>query len=183
MTSEHGVQVALLRAINVGKRQVPMARLKELMGADGFADVRTYLQSGNVLFADGGRSPAENGARLEELLLEEFGFTVECVMRTTARLDAVIAANPLPNRVGDFKKYVVTFFDRAPDQTLVDALKAEDFAPDEFSFIGDELYTWSPEGVHTSKFTQQFLKRRLGVTVATGRNWNTVLKLRELAGN
>lgn len=176
------MQVASLRAINVsGKRMVPMARLRELMGADGFQDVRTYLQSGNVFLADGGRTPAENGARLEKLLLDEFGFAVECVMRTVEQLDAIITANPLPHRVEDAKKYVVTFFDNAPDPALVKALQPEDFAPDEFAFIGGELYSWSPEGVHTSRFTQQFLKRRLAVTVATARNWNTVLKLRELA--
>jgi uncharacterized protein (DUF1697 family) len=61
------VQVALLRAINVdGKRMAPTAQLRELMAADGFTDVRTYLQSGNVLRAGGGRSPAESGARLEK---------------------------------------------------------------------------------------------------------------------
>jgi uncharacterized protein (DUF1697 family) len=177
-----GKQIALLRAVNVGKRQVPMARLKELMGAAGFLEVSTYLQSGNVFFADGGLSAAENGARLEALLLEEFGFAVEAVMRSTTQLDAIIAANPLPERVADAKRYVVTFFGQGPDTGVVAALKAEDFEPDEFSFLGDELYSWSPNGVHTSKFTQQFLNRKLGVQVATARNWNTVLKLRELAG-
>jgi uncharacterized protein (DUF1697 family) len=178
-----GRQIALLRAVNVGKRQVPMARLREVMAAAGFQDVATYLQSGNVLLADGGLSPAENGARLEKLLLDEFGFVVECVMRTTGQFDAIIAANPLPKRVADAKRYVVTFFGQAPDPELVAALKPEDFAPDEFRFIGDELYAWSPNGVHTSKFTQQFLTRKLKVQVATGRNWDTVLKLRELAGD
>jgi len=178
-----GKQIALLRAVNVGKRQVPMARLKELMAGDGFVGVATYLQSGNVFFADGGRSPAENGAALEKLLLDEFGFVVEVVMRSAEQLDAVIAANPLPARVADAKRYVVTFFGlgQAPDAAVVAGLKAEDFEPDEFLFLGDELYSWSPNGVHTSKFTQQFLTRKLGVQVATARNWNTVLKLRELA--
>ena len=178
-----GKQIALLRAVNVGKRQVPMARLKELMAGDGFVEVATYLQSGNVFFADGGRTPAENGARLEKLLLDEFGFVVEVVMRSAERLDAVIAANPLPVRVADAKRYVVTFFGlgQAPSSAVVAGLKAEDFEPDEFAFLGDELYSWSPNGVHTSKFTQQFLTRKLGVRVATARNWNTVLKLRELA--
>jgi uncharacterized protein (DUF1697 family) len=178
-----GKQIALLRAVNVGKRQVPMARLRELLAAAGFQEVATHLQSGNVFFAGGGLSPAENGARLEKLLHVEFGFVVECVMRTTEQLDAVIAANPLPERVADAKRYVVTFFDQAPDAALVAALKPEDFAPDEFTFIGDELYSWSPNGVHTSKFTQQFLTRKLKVQVATARNWDTVRKLRELAGD
>jgi uncharacterized protein (DUF1697 family) len=177
-----GKQIALLRAVNVGKRQVPMGRLKELMGAAGFLEVSTYLQSGNVFFADGGLSAAENGGRLEKLLLEEFGFVVEVVMRSAAQLDAVIGANPLPGRVADSRRYVVTFFGRAPEAGVVAGLKAEDFEPDEFAFLGDELYSWSPNGVHTSKFTPQFLSRRLGVQVATARNWNTVLKLRELAG-
>ena len=177
-----GKQIALLRAVNVGKRQVPMGRLKELMGAAGFAQVATYLQSGNVFFADGGLGAAENGARLEKLLLDEFGFAVEVVMRSSAQLDAVIAANPLPARVADSKRYVVTFFGQAPSSAVVAGLRAEDFEPDEFAFLGDELYSWSPNGVHTSKFTQQFLNRKLGIQVATARNWNTVLKLRELAG-
>src|ERR1700722_7498222 len=129
-------QIALLRAVNVGKRQVPMARLRELMGAAGFQDVSTYLQSGNVLFADGGNSPEENGAKLEQLLVEEFGFTVEAVMRSVEQLDAVIAANPLPERVADPKRYVVTFFAGQPDQAAVTALQPMDFAPDEFTFIG-----------------------------------------------
>ena len=176
-----GKQIALLRAVNVGKRQVPMARLKDLMAQAGFLDVSTYLQSGNVFFADGGLSAAENGARLEKLLLDEFGFVVEVLMRDTERLDAVIAANPLPARVADSKRYVVTFFGAAPEAGLVDGLLPEDFAPDEFTFLGEELYSWSPNGVHTSKFTPQFLSRKLGVRVATARNWNTVLKLRELA--
>jgi uncharacterized protein (DUF1697 family) len=178
-----GRHIALLRAVNVGKRQVPMAKLRELMAAAGFQDVATYLQSGNVFLAGGGLSPEDNGVRLEKLLLDEFGFAVECVMRTTEQLDAVIAANPLPARVADAKRYVVTFFDQAPDPELVAALKAEDFAPDEFTFIGDELYSWSPNGVHTSKFTQPFLTRKLKVRAATGRNWDTVRKLRELAGD
>lgn len=177
-----GKQIALLRAVNVGKRQVSMARLKELMAADGFLEVATYLQSGNVFFADGGRSPGENGVLLEKLLLDEFGFAVEVVMRSAEQLDAVIAANPLPARVEDSKRYVVTFFGQGPQAAVVAGLKAEDFEPDEFEFLGDELYSWSPNGVHTSKFTQQFLTRKLGIQVATARNWNTVLKLRELAG-
>jgi len=176
-----GKQIALLRAVNVGKRQVPMARLKELMAAGGFLGVTTYLQSGNVFFADGGRGPAENGVLLEKLLLDEFGFAVEVVMRSVEQLDAVIAANPLPARVEDSKRYVVTFFGQGPEAAVVAGLKAEDFEPDEFEFLGDELYSWSPNGVHTSKFTQQFLTRKLGIQVATARNWNTVLKLRELA--
>ena len=176
-----GKQIALLRAVNVGKRQVPMARLKGLMTAAGFAEVSTYLQSGNVFFADGGLSPEQNGAKLEKLLVDEFGFAVEAVMRSVEELDAILAANPLPERVADARRYVVTFFGEAPDAAVVDALKPEDFAPDEFRFLGAELYSWSPNGVHTSKFTQQFLTRKLGVKVATARNWNTVLKLRELA--
>jgi uncharacterized protein (DUF1697 family) len=95
-----GKQIALLRAVNVGKRQVPMARLKELMTRAGFLEVSTYLQSGNVFFADGGLGAAENGGRLERLLLDEFGFVVEVVMRDSEQLDAVIAANPLAGAGG-----------------------------------------------------------------------------------
>lgn len=176
-------QVALLRAVNVGKRQVPMARLRELMAADGFTEVVTFLQSGNVVFADGGRSAAENATRLERLISDEFGFPVEVVIRTHAELNAVIAHDPLPNRAEDPKKYVVVFFATVPAAAAVDALDPADFAPDEYAFHGLELYSYSPEGVHTSKFTQAFLKRRLGVPVATGRNWTTVLRLAELAAD
>jgi uncharacterized protein (DUF1697 family) len=170
-------QIALLRAVNVGKRQVPMARLRQLMAEDGFEDVVTFLQSGNAVFADGGRT----AARLETLISKEFGFRVEVVVRTLEEWDAVIAHNPLPARTEDPKRFVVIFFAEPPDAAAVAALDPADFAPDEFAFRGLELYAWSPQGVSTSKFTPQFLKRRLGAEVATGRNWSTVLKLRELA--
>jgi uncharacterized protein (DUF1697 family) len=84
------------------------------MSADGFLGVRTYPQSGNVFLADGGRTPAENGARLEKLPLDEFCFAVKCVMRTVEQLDAIIAAKPSPHRIEDTKTHVVTFFDQVP---------------------------------------------------------------------
>jgi uncharacterized protein (DUF1697 family) len=174
-------QIALLRAVNVGKRQVPMARLRELISDAGVTDVVTFLQSGNVVFADGGRAPGENGELIEKLIEDEFGFKAEAVMRTLEQIEAVIARNPLPERTQDPKRYVVTFFGAPPDPAAVAALEPADFAPDEFAFDGLELYTWSPGGVHTSKFTQQFLTRRLGAQIATGRNWTTVLRLQELA--
>ncbi len=173
-------QVALLRAVNVGKRQLPMARLRQLMAEDGFADVVTFLQSGNVVFAAGARTPEQNGARIQKLIEDEFGFTAEAIMRTRAQLEDVIARDPLPARTEDPKRYVVTFFAEPPDPAAVAALTPAQFAPDEFAFHGRELYTWSPGGVHTSKFTQQFLQRKLGVQAATGRNWTTVLRLQEL---
>jgi uncharacterized protein (DUF1697 family) len=170
---------ALLRGINVGKaRQVDMPRLREVLTARGHDDVRTHLRSGNVVLG----SPlgeAELGADLESAIEAEFGFAVPVVVRTGTELAAVVSGDPFATVASDPARYLVTFLPHPPAPDRVDALPAVE-GGGEYLVRGRELYLWLPDGIANTPLAAWKWDRLLGVT-GTGRNWNTVTKLAELA--
>jgi uncharacterized protein (DUF1697 family) len=173
-------QIVLLRGINLGStRRVAMPALRAALDEAGFEDVRTYLQSGNVVLS----SPlgAQRLARAcEERIADAFGFDVDVVVRTRDELARVIDANPLQDAVADPKRYQVTFLSKALPAARVRAL-AELAAPTEQVVArGRELYAWHPSGVARSRLWGAIAGKSLGV-VATSRNWTTVLALLALA--
>jgi uncharacterized protein (DUF1697 family) len=160
---------ALLRGVNLGKRQVKMADLRAAVESVGHSDVETYLQSGNVVF-----TPAGSTDGLATGLTEALGMEIAVVLRTGKELARVIHANPYD--VDDPTKVVVTFLaDRRPKKVL-DGVDQGAFGPDEFTFTGRELYLKLPNGQARSKLMEALAKQDLG-TVATTRNWRTVLAL------
>jgi uncharacterized protein (DUF1697 family) len=169
--------IALLRGINVGgNKQVPMARLREVFAELGHSDVKTYVNSGNVVFGGGKASQR----RIEDALEEAFGWRIPVVLRTREELAAVVAANPLGEQATNLSRYLVSF-SGSPEP--LDAAKAQDItpAPDEaLEIIGREAYMWLPDGVHSSPLAKGMTDRRFGV-VLTARNWRTVEKLLALA--
>jgi uncharacterized protein (DUF1697 family) len=169
-----GMRVAaLLRGVNLGKRQVKMADLRAAVEALGHTDVETYLQSGNVVYTPA-RSP---GAELAAGLSAALGFRIEVVLRTGKELAKVVAANPYP--VDDPTKVVVTFLaERRPKNALA-AVDQTAFTPDEFTFTGRELYLKLPHGQARSKLMEALAKQELGTTTTT-RNWRTVTALADL---
>jgi uncharacterized protein (DUF1697 family) len=169
--------IALLRAINVGgNRKVPMARLRELLEADGFERVRTYIQSGNV-HVDCDDEPATVADRIERLLLDEFGFEVPTVVRSRDELAAVVEADPFGDLVDNEKFYTVSFYSQAPDPAPFDELDADQFAPERFELRHRELYAWMPAGQARSPMTQHLGRARFAPKTGTARNWRTILKL------
>src|SRR3954451_22150069 len=102
-----------------------MSDLRSLFSALGHTDVRTYIQSGNVVFAAGSAQPARIRSAIEASLVRNFGFEVDVLLRTPAELTKVVARNPF----GD--KAYVTFLDDAPDRRKVEALDVSAYAPDE----------------------------------------------------
>jgi uncharacterized protein (DUF1697 family) len=168
-------QVALLRGINLARtRRIPMARLREVLAERGHQDVRTLLQSGNVVL-ESDEEPAALAARLATEIEEEFGFEVPVVARTAEELAAVVAADPLGDVATDPTRYLVTFLSAEPE-----AVPETDVAPERFVIVGREAYSWHPEGLQRSRLAALLTDRTLGVT-ATARNWNTVTKLLALA--
>jgi uncharacterized protein (DUF1697 family) len=168
-------QIALLRGINVGAKKVAMARLRELFAELGYADVKTYVNSGNVVFS--GRKA--NAKKIEAAIEAEYGFDVAVVIRTRDELAAVVAANPLREVASNASRYLVLFSGGGD----IDAAKAEGVKPgkgEQFAIVGSEAYLWLPHGVHASPLVKALNEKRLGVTL-TGRNWRTVQKLLELA--
>ncbi len=174
-------QIALLRGINVGgHKKVEMARLRELMGELGYRDVRTYVQSGNVIFTGPDRPTAEVERRLEAELAATFGFEVSVIVRSREKLAEVIALNPLGDVATDPARYLVLFLSAEVDPERVAGVEPADFSPEAFHLRRREIYLWAPEGVRDSRLAKALSEKRLGVA-ATARNWRTVEKLVALA--
>jgi uncharacterized protein (DUF1697 family) len=175
-------QIALLRGINVGShRRVAMGDLRELLTGLGYGDVRTLLQSGNVVLTSDAR-PEQLARELERQIAANLGVDPQVVVRSREELAAVVRLNPLRDVAGDPKRYQVSFLSAAPDPSVVDALAAADVAPERVVVIDREIYAWHPGGVHRSPLAKLLSDRRLGVA-ATARNWNTIVKLLELASS
>ncbi len=174
------MHVAMLRGINLGgRRRVPMADLRALLTEAGYEDVRTYVQSGNIVL----RSPAEPAAverELQTLISERFGFDVPVVVRSRAQLAAVVKADLLGDMADDPKRYQVSFLDRKPSAEAIARLQERAVGDERVIARGREIYAWHPAGVARSKLWNALAGTGLGVT-ATARNWTTVTKLLEMA--
>jgi uncharacterized protein (DUF1697 family) len=174
-------QIALLRGINVGRnKRMEMARLRDLMDELGYEHVRTYVQSGNVVFTGPDRRPAELERHLEEQIAATFGFDVPVVVRSRDEVAAIVAANPLGHLATNPSRYHVVFASAAVDPDRVVDVDPASFAPETFELRGRELYLWTPDGIHDSPLAKMLSEKRLGVT-ATARNWRTVEKLLAMA--
>jgi uncharacterized protein (DUF1697 family) len=175
------IQIALFRGINVGKaKRIAMADLRAMFERLGFTDVRTLLNSGNVVFEAGRSQTAANAGKISAALKQQIGVSAHTHVLTVPILDAVIAANPFSKRIDDPSRMLVGLIaagaDRAPLQALVDGA-----AGDEHVALGaDALYLWCPDGILESKVATQLVGAKFRDLVTT-RNWATVDKLRALA--
>ncbi len=172
--------IALLRGVNLAKRnRVPMPELRARLEDLGYRDVRTVVASGNVV-ADTGKPAAAVAEEFEAAILEHFGVTTRVIVRTRAQLAKVVASDPFGDLVDEPKRYQVAFLDGKPRAAGVRALEAAELAPERVAVIGREVYCWHANGIHRSPLGKLLGKVDLGAA-ATARNWNTVLKLHELA--
>ncbi len=174
------VHVAMLRGINLGpNRRVPMAELRALLTEAGYADVRTYVQSGNIVLRSSAK-PADVERELARLISERFGFEVPVIVRSRAQLAAVVKADPLGDVVDNPKRYQVSFLDGKPSAEVIDRLQEQAVGDERVVARGREIYAWHPEGVARSKLWNGLAGKGLGVT-ATARNWTTVTTLLDMA--
>jgi uncharacterized protein (DUF1697 family) len=156
-----------------------MAKLREALEDGGFAEVRTHLQSGNVVLQSKTK-PEQTGRKCERVIEDEFGLAIDVVVRTPAELERVVKRNPLGKVAKDPKRYQVSFLAGPLPAASKHKLKEALQEPEELVFSGREIYAWHPNGVARSKLWAALAGRGLGVT-ATARNWTTVTKLLELA--
>ena len=170
-----GRYAALLRAVNVGGRQLAMADLRRVAADCGFTAPETLLASGNLLFETRlGPDPA--GETLRLALLRTLNLTTDVFVRDNAQLAAVITGNPFPDAACDQpSRLVVMFLDQEP-QAQLDVLAPACGLGEEVRTGPDCLYLWLPQGAGTTRLTNTVIERRLGVR-GTVRNWNTVGKL------
>lgn len=170
--------VALLRAVNLGShKKLSMPELRELLSGLGYADVQTYLQSGNAVFTADEPRADRVAAEIEERLTAELGLTTEVILRTADQLRKVVDGNPM--EVGDPARFTAWFLLRPPAPDWLDGFDLGKFAPEEMRAGELELYLNLPNGIGRAKLPVA-LGRRLKVP-ATMRNWKTVTNLMSLA--
>ncbi len=176
--------IALVRGINVGGKNIlPMESLRSLCADVGMEDAKTYIQSGNIVFrAD--RSALAGSAslveRLEKAIEKARGFRPRVVVRTLVEWSAIIDASPFSGRKGvEPNKLLVFVLDGRPSAAAAKSLASVNRGAEEPVLIGRELFVYFPDGAGKSKLSMPAVERALGVA-GTGRNWNTVLKLREM---
>ena len=173
-------RVALLRGINLGPhKRIAMADLREAIGAAGYDDVRTYVQSGNVVLGSEA-APEELEGDLERLISERWGFEVSVIVRTRDELAQVVKRNPLARVATNPKRYQVSFLSEELDPQAIGELSSLAAGSERFVAVGRELYAWHPEGVARSKLWAKLAGTDLAAK-STARNWTTVEKLLELA--
>lgn len=179
-TEKLSVHVALLRGINVGgKNKLPMKELAHLFASAGCSDVRTYIQSGNVVFRLGDRAASALPAVITAHIDEQFGLRVPVVMRSAAEMAAVTAGNPYLKAGVDEKTQHVFFLADFPEPADAAKLDPQRSPGDSYSLLGREIYACLPNGMARTKLTNAYFDSKLKTT-STARNWSTVIQLAEL---
>jgi uncharacterized protein (DUF1697 family) len=182
--STAGRHVALIRGINVGKaKRVAMADLRALVEELGYGDVRTLLNSGNVVFTipaqSKGDAKGDPAARLEQALVAKVGFSARFQVLSAAQLDTVVAENPLGEVADDPSRLMVAFLANPADLARLEPLAKQDWGADVLALGTRAAYLWCGGGILASKLPEA-VGRVLGDAVTT-RNWATVMKLQALA--
>ena len=176
------VVISMLRGINVGGHNVvKMEALKALYVSLGLQEPHTYLQSGNIVFKTTEKDLELVARRIADGIERTFGFRTDVLLRTSAQLREAIAENPFAKRSGmNPSKLLVTFLAAIPAKNVRDKALRGKTAPEELQLHGRELYIYFPNGMGRTKLSWMAVVKALG-TCGTGRNWNSVVKLLEIA--
>ena len=172
--------IALFRGINVGgKNSLPMQRLKDILGQLGCRQVKTYIQSGNVVFqhaeVDREQFAGQIGAEIEK----EHGFRPQVLLLPVDDFEQAVALNPFPEAVDEPKTLHVSFLAEEPENPDLAGLEGVKTESERFTLTGRLFYLHAPDGIGRSKLAAR-IEKSLGVP-ATDRNWRTVLKVLEMA--
>jgi uncharacterized protein (DUF1697 family) len=171
------VRAAFLRGINVGgNKLVSMAGLKTFFEDLGFTDVKTLLQSGNVVFRGKSRSDAQLEGLLEKEAKKRLELECDFFVRAPEDLERVVKNNPFPREAErNPSALIVLFLKTEAAQKHIDELAAAIVGPERVEGIGRETYIFYGEGMGRSRLTNAVIEKRIGR--ATGRNWNTIGKV------
>lgn len=174
---------SLLRGINVGGHNlIKMERLRQAYEALGFGDVKTYVQSGNVVFKAPATACELLAKKIENKVLQQFGIAACVIVKTRKEVNRVIKDNPLVKEKGiDTSKLHVTFLAQPADQGALKLLDSIVTAPVLLRSSSQAIYLYCPDGYGGSKLTNNLLEKVLSCG-ATTRNWKTVNKLYEMIG-
>jgi len=175
--------IALLRGINVGgHRKVLMADLRKLMEDQGFSNVVSYIQTGNLAFdSDKIKDAVEISKIIEIAIYDKYAFEVPCIVRASETISKTIENNPYVKQgITDPARLCVSFLKEAPLEEALAKVNEFKFDPDLFEIIDEDVFIYCSKKYHEIKISNQFLEKNLKVDVSS-RNWKTVHKLLELA--
>ncbi|MEL6637417.1 MAG: DUF1697 domain-containing protein [Bacteroidota bacterium] len=173
--------IALLRGINVsGQKKIKMADLREQLSGLGLAEVRTYIQSGNIVFRHPATEPQVLAQKIKSQIQADYGFEVPTLVLRPTDLDYVLQHNPFAQDSDkDPSRWYLTFLATAPPAERIATLAQVDYAPEEFVLDGTNIFFYSPKGYGRAKMNNNFFEQKLKVA-ATTRNWRTINKLWEM---
>lgn len=171
--------ISVLRGINVsGHNLIGMQVLRECYTSLGFKNVKTYIQSGNVVFQYRQIKPILLEEKIQQTILNQFGFEVPVIILSVDALQHIIKHNPFIDQVAGH--LYITLLQRKPAIENMQSIQPEKFLPDTF-FISDKaVYIYCPNGYGRTKINNTFFEKKLKV-MATTRNWKTINKLLEMA--
>jgi uncharacterized protein (DUF1697 family) len=177
------VYVSMLRAVNVGgSGLIKMDALRELYESVGLADVRSLLQSGNVVFRSSLTDRRALVKRIAQEIERRFDLRVGVILRTLAEVASIVDRGPMLSPRADKSKLLVMFLSAVPAAAAQDALmkwhKSKQLN-ELLEIRGPEIYIYYPDGVGRSKLTGAVIENKLD-TAGTARNWNTLTKLVEV---
>jgi uncharacterized protein (DUF1697 family) len=175
------IYISLLRGINVGgHKRIKMDQLRKSFEALGFEQVKTYIQSGNVVFKAGKSSPAALSKKIEERIVKDFGFSASVITRTADEISQMITKNPFLKQRGiDPARLHVMFLSEPPAPAALKKLAEVTVAPDQCHCSAQEIYFYLPNGVSKSVLWNSPVDRILAV-VTTTRNWKAVNSLHQM---
>lgn len=169
--------IALFRGINVGGNSIlPMKELVAVLESLGVQDIKTYIQSGNVIFRSRAADTASLARKIGAAIRKNHGFEPQVLLLDSVKLNKVIRENPYPEAEAVPNTLHVNFLSAIPPKSDLKALEKIRAESERFHLAGDVLYLHAPDGIGRSKLAAS-MERLLGVTM-TSRNWNTVRKLK-----
>jgi uncharacterized protein (DUF1697 family) len=170
--------LALLRGINVsGQKLIKMEDLRKLLESAGFENVKTYIQSGNVIVDSAEKSKQAVGEKIKSLIRDHYGFDVSILVLNRADLEKAIRENPfLSEKDIDIKQVYIAFLSEAPKKENIEKFETANIESDRAIIDDDVMYLKYADRAGNSKLTNALIENKLKV-IATSRNWNTTLKL------
>lgn len=171
--------IVLLKGINVGgHKKVPMADLCELLAKFGFENVRTYIQSGNVILESSEKNRLNTEAIIKDAILEKFGFEVSVLVKTRKDLERIFNDYPFSEEKKAASYFIMLH--ETPDAELVKVASEKVYKDEEYQILNDCIYFYCDKGFGQAKFNGNYFEQKLK-TFATARNYNTMLKLLSLS--
>ena len=176
MSASH---IALLRGINVGKaKRVAMADLRALLGRLGYLEVKTLLNSGNVVFTVPRGIRRDHAGHIEQAIASRLGVSCRVFVLTAEALEAIVRANPLGDVADDPSRLLVSILARPADRTRLQPLTRGRWHPEAFALGPGASYLWCAGGILASPLAKA-VNTALG-DATTARNWATILKLKAI---